>query len=205
MKAADPGRKKTWFSFLAGVLILTLLVLLFFFLRSRNGKTAKKIVDTEIAGVNLTYYDFDKNNQKKLEIKCRESQKKNDDQLLMKEITATIFKTDKLDKDIHITAKAGIASNNFYNFHIQDQARIFSSDFSLSSQSFLLKDLDILSSQESVDFKLKNVSGRAGRGLEYFINQKMLKLYVSKGVWIREGRPYDFSSGVLMSFKKRIC
>jgi lipopolysaccharide transport protein LptA len=202
MKAADPGRKKTWFSFLAGVLILTLLVLLFYFLRSRNGKTAKKIVDTEIAGVNLTYYDFDKNNQKKLEIKCRESQKKNDDQLLMKEITATIFKTDKLDKDIHITAKAGIASNNFYNFHIQDQARIFSSDFSLSSQSFLLKDLDILSSQESVDFKLKNVSGRAGRGLEYFINQKMLKLYVSKGVWIREGRPYDFSSGVFNVIQK---
>lgn len=203
MKPTYLLRKKTRYAILAGVLILAVLVLLFFFLRPRNGKAARKIVDTEIEGINLTYYDFDKNNQKKLEIKCRESQKKNDDRLLMKGITATIFKTDKLDKDIHITAKAGTASNNFYDFHIHDQARIFSSDFSLSSQSFLLKDLDILSSQESVDFKLKNVSGQARRGLEYFINQKMLKLYDSQGVWIRAGRPYDFRSRVFFVIQKK--
>ncbi|HUU06268.1 MAG TPA: LptA/OstA family protein [Patescibacteria group bacterium] len=203
MKSTDPIRKITRFSTLAGFLILAVLVLLFFPLRLKNGKAAKKTVDTEIEGVNLTYYDFDKNNQKKLEIKCRESQRKNDDQLLMKEITATIFKTGKLDKDIHITAKAGIASNNFYDFQIQDQARIFSDDFSLSSQSFLLKDLDILSSQESVEFKLKNISGRAKGGLQYYINQKALKLFASNGVWIRAGRPYDFGSRIFRVIQKK--
>lgn len=202
MKAAGRGARKTRLVALGAVLTLATLALLFFSLRPKNGNTAKKSVDTEIAGVDLTYYDFDKNNRKKLEIKCRESLKKNEDQLLMKEITATIFKTDKLGKDIHITAKAGTASNNFYDFHIQDQARIFSSDFSLASQSFLLKDLDILSSREAVDFKLKDISGRAGRGLEYFINQKMLKLYDSQGVWVREGRPYDFGSRVFFVIQK---
>lgn len=203
MKSADPGRRKPLFSALAGLLILTVLLLLFFSLRSRNGKTAKKITETEIEGVNLTYYDFDKYNRKKLEIKCRESQKKNDDQLLMKGITATIFKTDKLDKDIHISAKAGTASNNFYDFHIRDQARIFSDEFTLASGSFLLKDLDILTSRENVDFKLKNVSGRAAGGLQYYINQKVLKLFDSRGIWIREGRPYDFKSRLFRVIQKK--
>ncbi len=201
MTESKPIKKKilSWAAVVAVAAVALVLTVLF--LRPKKGD-APKAVDTEIEGVNLTYYDFDRNNQKKLEVRCRESQKQGEDQLLMKGITATIFKADKLGKDIHITADAGTASGNFNTFFVHDHARIFSSDFSLASQSFLLKDRDILSSQDIVDFELKDIRGRAGQGLQYYINQKMLKLYGSKGVLIREGRTYDFRSRVFNVIQK---
>lgn len=187
---------------LAAVALLILVAVIFYFLRYRKGTISPKIVNTAIDSANLTYLAFDKNNQKKMEIKCRESQKQSDDRLLMKKITATIFKTDKLEKDIQVTAESGIVSNNFYNFDIRGRARIFSSDFSLSSQSFFLENRELLSSRDGVDFKLKNVSGRAAAGLEYFFNQRTLKLFKSKGTLVRNGQSYDFQAQTFWVIKK---
>jgi len=187
---------------LAAVALLILVAVIFYFLRYRKGTISPKIVNTAIDSANLTYLAFDKNNQKKMEIKCRESQKQSDDRLLMKKITATIFKTDKLEKDIQVTAESGIVSNNFYNFDIRGHARIFSSDFSLSSQSFFLENRELLSSRDGVDFKLKNVSGRAAAGLEYFFNQRTLKLFKSKGTLVRNGQSYDFQAQTFWVIKK---
>jgi lipopolysaccharide transport protein LptA len=187
---------------LAGVVLLVLVAMILFFQRYKKGAASPKIVNTAIDGVNLTYLDFDKNNQKKLEIKCLESRKESDERLLMKKITATIFKTDKLEKDIQVTAESGIASNNFYNFAISGQAHIFSSDFSLSSQSFFLKNWDLLSSKDGVEYKLKNVSGRAAAGLEYYIDQRVLKLFATKGTLIRNGQLYDFQTKTFWVIKK---
>ena len=187
---------------LAAVALLILVAVIFYFLRYRKGTISPKIVNTAIDSENLTYLAFDKNNQKKMEIKCRESQKQSDDRLLMKKISATIFKTDKLEKDIQVTAESGIVSNNFYNFDIRGHARIFSSDFSLSSQSFFLENRELLSSRDGVDFKLQNVSGRAAAGLEYFFNQRTLKLFKSKGTLVRNGQPYDFQAQTFWVIKK---
>jgi lipopolysaccharide export system protein LptA len=187
---------------LAVVVLLLLVVSIFFIQRYKKRAAPAKIVNTAIDGVNLTYLDFDKNNQKKMAIKCLESQRLSNDRLQMKNITATIFKTDKLEKDIQVTAESGIVSNNFYNFEISDRARIFSSDFSLSSQSFKLENRELLSSREGVDFKLQNVSGRAAAGLEYFFNQSILKLFESKGTLVRNGQLYDFQTRTLWVMKK---
>jgi hypothetical protein len=124
------GNRLFW---VAAAILAVVLLLAFFSFHSRKGAVAKKVVDTDIEGVDLTYYDFDKNNQKKLEIRCRQSQKKGDDQLLMKGVQATIFDTDKHEDDIHVTAEAGTVSNNFYDFFIHGRAHIFSSNFSLLS------------------------------------------------------------------------
>jgi lipopolysaccharide export system protein LptA len=187
---------------LAAAFLLILFSLIFFSFFFKKNTPAPKIVNTEIEGVNLTYLDFDKNNQKKLEIKCRQSKKTDDDRLLMKNITATIYKTDKLDKDIQVKANSGIVSNNFYNFDIRDHASIFSSDFSLFSQRFLLENRELLSTRNEVDFKLKNVSGKAAAGLEYYLNQQTLKLFESKGTWVKNGQPYDFQAKTIWVIKK---
>jgi lipopolysaccharide export system protein LptA len=200
MKFKSGGRYRL--QLLAAVALLISFAIIFYFLHYGKGTTSPKIVNTAIDGVNLTYLDFDKNNQKKMEIKCRESQKQGDDRLLMKKITATIFKTDKMEKDIQVTAESGIVSNNFYNFDIRDHARIFSSDFSLSSQSFLIENRELLKSRDGVDFIVQNVSGRAAAGLEYFLNQRVLTLFASKGTWVRNGQPYDFQTQALWVIKK---
>jgi lipopolysaccharide export system protein LptA len=175
---------------------------LLYFLHYKKGGTPLKIVNTAIDGVDLTYLDFDKNNKKIMEIKCRESQKQTDDRLLMKKIVGTIFKSDKLEKDIHVTAESGIISNNLYNFDIRDHARIFSSDFLLASQHFLLENRELLSTREGVDFELKDVKGRADAGLEYFFNQNTLKLFACKGTLVKNGQPYDFQTETFWVIKK---
>jgi lipopolysaccharide export system protein LptA len=185
----------------AGVLLILAAALLFI-LRFGKGGAAAKIVNTAVDGVNLTYFDFDENNQKKMEVRCLESRKYGSDRMLMKKITATIFKADKMEKDIRITAESGIVSSNLYNFEIHDQARIVSSDFLLTSQSFTLKNRELLSSRDKVDFKLKDIDGTASSGLDYFLNLTVLKLFSCKGTLIRDGQPYDFETRTFWVIKK---
>ena len=150
-------------------------------------------VDREIDGVNLTYLTFNKNNEKKLEIKCEESQKKGDDRLLMKKITATIFKADKLDKDIRISADSGYAQNDFNDFYLQGNALISSPSFTLSSKSFDLKDLDVLSTEDAVAFKLRDWPAGPRNGLVYHDREQMCEnAGQPKGVLTRAGKPYRF-------------
>ncbi|MCJ7525307.1 MAG: LPS export ABC transporter periplasmic protein LptC [Candidatus Aminicenantes bacterium] len=188
--------KKLLFTF-STVMVLFLSLLSMFLLQTKKGDDSAKTVDTEIEGVNLTYLTFNKNNEKKLEIKCLESQKKGDDKLFMKKITATIFKADKLNKDIHISADSGYAKNDFNDFYLQGNALISSPSFTLSSKSFDLKDLNVLSTQDEVDFKLRDVTGQAKNGLLYIFKNKYLKLFRPKGVLRRAGKPYDFQAQVL--------
>ncbi len=188
--------KKLLFTY-STVLALFLSILLVFMLQTKRGGDSAKTVDTEIEGVNLTYLTFNKNNEKKLEIKCLESQKKADDRLFMKKITATIFKANKLGKDIHISADSGYAKNDFNDFYLQGNALISSPSFTLSSDSFDLKDLDVLSTNDAVDFKLRDVSGQAKNGLLYIFKNKYLKLFRPRGVLRRAGKPYDFQAQVL--------
>jgi lipopolysaccharide export system protein LptA len=200
MKFESSSKYRAWL--LAAGILLILAAATLFFLRYRQGAAFPKIVNTAVDGVNLTYLDFDKNNQKRMEVKCLESRKYSNERMLVKKITATIFKGGKMEKDIRVTAESGIVSNNLYDFEIRDQARIYSSDFSLSSQSFALKNRELLSSRDGVDFKLKVVSGRASSGLEYFLNLSVLKLFACKGTLLKNKEPYDFQTPTFWVMKK---
>ncbi len=193
-------RVRAWIG--AGILAVALLALAFLFQHGRSSPGTSKALDTDVQGVDLTYYDFDKQNRKKLEVKCRESLQQGEDQLRMKGVTATIFNADKLDEDIRITADSGTAGNDFNDFFLHGRARITSSDFSLASPSFQLKDLDIMTGKERVEFTLEGIRGRAARGLQYFINQKVLKLFQSQGEWVHDGKPYDFRCRVFWVMRK---
>jgi lipopolysaccharide export system protein LptA len=193
-------RSRAWIG--AGILAVALLALAFLFQHGRSSPGTSQALDTDVQGVDLTYYDFDKENRKKLEVKCRESLKQGEDQLRMKGVTATIFNADKLDEDIRITADSGTAGNDFNDFFLHGRARITSSDFSLASPSFQLKDLDVMTGKERVEFTLEGIRGRAVRGLQYFISQKVLKLFQSQGEWVHDGKPYDFRCRVFWVMRK---
>ena len=196
------ANKKLLFTF-STAFVLFLILLLTFLLQTKKGVDPGKTVDTEIEGVNLTYLAFNKNNEKKLEIKCLESQKKGDDKLLMKKITATIFRANKLDKDIRISADSGYTKNDYNDFYFQGNAVISSSSFTLASKSFELKNLEFLSTRDAVNFKLENVSGLAEKGLMYFMKNKYMKMLQPKGVLIRDGKSYRFQAQFLRVVEKK--
>lgn len=162
-----------------------------------------KAVDQEVEGVNLTYMSFNKDNEKKLEVKCAESQKGAGDRLQMKKIIATIIKADKLDKDIRVTADSGTTQNEFNDFHLQGNVVITSPSFTLSGNSFELKYLAILSTREAAAFTLSGLAGKATRGLEYQINKKYMKMSSPQGVLRRAGKPYRFQAQLLRLSEKR--
>jgi lipopolysaccharide export system protein LptA len=194
---------KKLLSALAAALVMILGLALVFLLPAKKGAEGRKVADTEIEGVDLTYLSFNKDNEKKLEVKCRESQKAADGRLLMKSITATIFKADKLDKDIHISADSGYTKDDFNDFYLQGHARIVSPSFTLASDDFDLKDMDILSTQQEVAFDLRDVAGKAKKGLLYIFQNKYLKLFQPRGVLTRAGRSYRFRSQVLRVIPKK--
>ena len=187
------NQRTLWALFVALVVIL----LVVFPLRSRKMASDQKNVDTGITGLNLTYYEFDKGNRKKLEVKCSESQKKDERWLYMKEVVATIFKANKLDEDIHISADSGRTTDDFNDFDLHGHAVITSPKVTLSSDSFNLKNLNELSTADPVTIELKDLSGRGDKGLQYFIRNKVMKLVQAKGVLRRNGIPYDFQSRIL--------
>ncbi len=200
MKLKNGSHQRFWL--LAAGILLILAAAMLLFLWNKKGATPSKIVNTAVDGVNLTYLDFDKNNQKRMEVRCRESRKYSNERMQIKKITATIFKTDKLEKDIQVAAESGIISNNLHDFEISDQARIYSSEFSLSSQSFTLKNRELLTSAEKVDYEVQNISGTAAAGLEYFLDQGILKLFDTRGTLVKNGQPCAFYAQTLWVIKK---
>ena len=200
MKWISKSRRHSWLLAAAGLLVLAALV--FFILPFARGKNVPKTVNTAVDGVNLTYLNFDQNNQKRMEVRCLEAQQHDNERMRMRKISATIFKSGKIEKEIRVTAEAGIVSNNLFNFEISDQARIYSADFSLSSERFTLQNREKLSSPDRVEYELQNISGTAAAGLDYFLDQNLFKLFETRGTLVRNGKPYAFYAQTLWVIKK---
>lgn len=197
--SASRGRRRA-----AGIAVAALAALLLatLLLRQPRRRQAAPAAETALEGLDLVYCDFDKENRKKLEVRCLESIRLDDDRLGLKGVTATIYASGRLDEDIHVRADRGTAANNFHDFSLRDRARIAAGDFTLDSRSFQLKGLDFVSGKDPVDFAIRDIRGRGSRGLEYYISQKVLKFFACRGTWTRAGIPYDFRSRVFWVIRR---
>ncbi len=148
----------------------------------------------EVAGVDLTYLTFDLDNEKKLEVKCQESQRLDEERLLLKRVTATIFKADKLDADIRVRADSGEANSDFHRLELRGHVVISSPEITLSGERFHLAELSVLTSQDPVDFALRDLTGTAEAGLEYQIKKKYVHLREPRGTLRRDGGSFAFQA-----------
>ena len=148
----------------------------------------------QVAGVDLTYLTFDLNNEKKLEVKCRESQRLDDERLLLKRVTATIFQADQLEADIRVRADSGEANSDFHRLELRGNVVISSPEITLSGERFHLSELSVLTSTDKADFALRDLTGTAGAGLEYEIKKKYVRLREPRGVLNRDGGTFTFQA-----------
>lgn len=160
---------------------------------ARHSRPAKKAVE-EVAGIDLTYLTFDLNNEKKLEVKCEESQRLDEERLLLKRVTATIFKADKLDADIRVRADSGEANGDFHRLELRGNVVISSPEITLSGERFRLAELTLLTTQDRADFALRDLEGTAGAGLEYDIKKKYVRMRQPRGVLRRDGGAFEFQA-----------
>jgi lipopolysaccharide transport protein LptA len=201
MRPEKGTRRRAW---LAAVLALAALLaaLLLVRLLKPPGAAAPGTVYSELDGVNLTYFDFDKDNNKRMEVRCRESRKHDSQRMRMKQVEATIFRSGRIEKDIRVTADSGLVSNNLLHFEISGRARIVSSDFSLSGPRFALENREFLSSRDTVAYELQNLRGSAAAGMEYFLDQNIVKLFETRGTMTRGGEPYAYYAQALWVLEK---
>jgi lipopolysaccharide export system protein LptA len=188
----NPTRRRILAWTLAAALLLAAL-LLWRAPAGRRSRPAQKMVE-EVAGIDLTYLTFDLNNEKKLEVRCRESQRLDDERLLLKHVTATIFKADKLEADIRVRADAGEANSDFHRLELRGNVVISSPEITLSGERFRLSELSLLTTRDRADFVLRDLTGAAGGGLDYEIKKKYIHMLKPRGVLRRDGGTFAFQA-----------
>ena len=191
----SPKRKRILAWSLAAALLLAALLL---WRRPAAGPARPEArVAEEVAGVDLTYLTFDLSNEKKLEVKCRESQRLDEERLLLKGVTATIFKADQLDADIRVRADSGEANSDFHRLELRGNVVISSPEITLSGERFHLAELSLLSTRDQAAFALRDLSGAADAGLTYDIRRRSVVMKKPRGVLHRDGGTFEFQAAEL--------
>jgi len=131
-------------------------------------------------GGNMTYYGYNKKNEKTIKITCTKSEVTKDNKILMNNITATFIPKSRVKNKIIISGDKGIVGNNFYDFIINGNAKIISKDFSMNGTSLELKNKDLLTSDNSIEYRAKMLNGKADSMIIHF-NQSLLSFYGTHG------------------------
>jgi len=189
-------RHKKWFK-LGALVFLGLTV--FVILVSIRGKN--KDIDAqeyEIDGKEMVSTVYNKDNQKALELRCRESRRESEDRVWMRDIVATIYKKGRLDHDIEIKGEWGFVENNFYNFAIKRKGVITAPDLLVKSNDFYLRDRSLLSSESRVDYRVKFLQGLARKGMRLNLENNSIILYKTVGTYQKDGRTFNYRSDELL-------
>ncbi|MCK4762246.1 MAG: hypothetical protein KAW12_08615 [Candidatus Aminicenantes bacterium] len=182
--------------------ILGFTLVFIFFGISGKGKVAPP-EEFDADGRGMISLRFNKDNQKVIEVTCSESERETDDRVLMKDIKATIFKKGRRKHDMIISGDKGIVENNFYNFTIQDNARIFSEDLSITCNSFSMQDRAILTSEDQVNYRLKSMQGIAKKGMRINVKKNILFFYETTGTYSRKNNSFNYKTDHLQFEDKK--
>jgi len=180
------------------VSIVILAFTLIFIIAGISGKgkaTEPTVFDAD--GKGMVSIRFNKEHRKVLEVKCSESEREDNDKILMNDIQATVFKKGKIDKDIEISGKNGIVENNFHNFTISHNARIASEDLLATCKSFEILNQEIVNTEGRVNYRVKSLAGVANKGMRMNIKKNLLFLYNTKGTYTKEGKSFDYRANFL--------
>lgn len=153
-------------------------------------------------GEKMIHSTYDKQHRKAMELKCSEAEKETEDKTVMKNIEGVIFKKGRMNKDIQVHGRNGYVANNAHNFYVEGDARVASEDFNLRSLNFLLEDQAEMSTEKKVHYQTKNLKGVARKGMRFYLNLNVLKLFKTRGHYKRDNRDFDFKTDVLWVIDK---
>jgi lipopolysaccharide transport protein LptA len=193
-------RFKSLFKIFLVVFLLGTLVYIFSGIKGKN--RPNYVVELSADGKEMTHTHYNDENKIDLVIKCSESNKESADKVVMKEINGLIPKKGRMNKDIKVFGERGYAENNFHNFFVENNARLLSEDFIITSDNFTLKNREELHSAPSVYYQTKTLKGTASRGMEYFLNANTLKFHKAKGTYKRNNQVFSFQTDFLWLMEK---
>lgn len=185
------------------VFLAATLVYIFSGLRGKSG--TNYMAESRPDGEGMVFASFNEDNKKALELKCSESHREEKDRIVMKKIEGLIFKKGRMHKNIKIFGEEGFVENNFHSFFIEKNARLMSEDFTVTSDSFTLKDRAELKSAPEVAYFTSALKGTASAGMELYLNVNTLKFYDAKGAYRRKqtNQTFDYEAKVLWFIEKQ--
>ncbi len=182
--------------------LFVLIGVVFFFVYSgiRKSGGSSKAVNTEIDSVDLHYLFFNQENKKSLELWATQSRKQSD-LLYLSGIRAVVYKKGKMDEDIQVSADLGHATVNFRDFYLEKNALIHSTNSRLASRHFWLKNLETLTTPEPVEFRIKNLSGIARKGIDLYLKHNDFKMREVEGTYEKGEQSFVHKENLLSFFE----
>lgn len=182
--------------------LVTLIGVVFVFVYSgiRKSGGRDRAVDTGIDSVDLHYLFFNQENKKSLELKATQSRKQGD-LIYLKEIRAVVYKKGKMDEDIQVSADLGHATVNFHDFYLEKNALIQSANSRLASRHFWLKNLETLTTPDPVEFRIKSLSGIAGKGIDLYLKHNDFKMREVEGKYEKGDQSFVHKERLLSFFE----
>lgn len=179
---------------------LAMLVVLVYLISSFKGsKRDDYRIESRPDGEQIVFYNFNKNNQKTLELRCTEFNKTGK-RTNMKNIAGLIYKKGRMNKDIKIFGDRGYEEDEQNTFFVEENARIISDDFTIKSKSFLLKGKSHLVTPHPVEYTTKGLNGLAETGMEMFLKKNIINFSNTHGQYSRDKRTFEYSTDLLWVF-----
>ena len=191
---------KTLFKRFLVVFLLATLVYIFSGIKGKN--QPDYVVELSADGKEVMHTHYNDENKIDLVVKCSESNKESADKVVMKKIDGLIPKKGRMNKDIKVFGDQGYAENNFHNFFVQNNARLLSEDFIITSDNFTLKDRSEVHSAPNVYYQTKTLKGTASRGMEFFLNMNTVRFHQAKGTYKRNNQVFSYQTASLWFMEK---
>ncbi|MBN1196592.1 MAG: LPS export ABC transporter periplasmic protein LptC [Candidatus Aminicenantes bacterium] len=185
------------------VLFAALLATIVLVVRSMRSHSPEPFpADFSADGVGMEQTIFNSDNQPIIELKSASSRRGEKDRIYMTQLNVRILKKQDITDDIQVKGDEGYVGNNYHDLLVRKNAQISSERFILKAETFFLKDRAILKATVPVTFSLRNLEGTAAKGMTYYLDHNMIKLFSTRGVHSRQGNSYDFQADTLWFSKK---
>lgn len=164
-----------------------------------------------IAGKEMTFRAFNSESKVTFEIKSSDSEKDFDmsrkpaqrERTLLKNIKGKIYKKGKFKSDTFFSGDDGYVENNNQNLLLRGNAFMESKEMRFDSEKFFLEGNSLVSNNTSTNFRLKDLEGTASNGMEFHIKINVLNLFDTEGLFLKNGKTYDFKCDKLIVMDNR--
>lgn len=153
------------------------------------------VVETEkreADGEGVEIISFTAGNKKQIRIVARRQRNAEGNNRYFDDFEAELEPKGPKSEPVHVYAELAYLFNNDFNIEMRNNVRIESKSLLLTGPYLLLKDKNYLTGDREMNFRLNQVSGKAGKGLNYNMLKEVIKLFEVEGVMDWEGTAHHF-------------
>jgi lipopolysaccharide export system protein LptA len=156
-------------------------------------ETRAEPVNKPADGEGVEHLSFGKGNKKQIKFRASRQRNADNNESYYDEFVAEIEPKNANGEIITASSDLAFVFNSAFNIELKGHVRIESPTLLLTGPYLLLKDQNHLSSDQTMEFRIRDISGTAAKGLVYSMVDEVVKLFAVKGKMMKDGILHDFS------------